>query len=178
MKLEEDKKYLNDCGFILEDTETLDDEIEDLERQALKPGTDDVYKMNKKQANKFGKLWDRVRDSSVEKKVNNAVNFNILNFYKGLEERFDQYWDNWTKDELDYNFGLACQPVAYYFDEDNLIFDVQYFDEDGYILLNLEDQKKKTDKTKKIKLDKIDKNIEEVFTWFWEKVENYDQSNW
>ena len=33
MKLEEAKKYLNNCGFILEDTETLDDEIEDLERQ-------------------------------------------------------------------------------------------------------------------------------------------------
>ena len=176
MKLEEAKKYLNDCGFILEDTETLDDEIEDLERQALKPGTDDVYKMNKIRANKLGKLWDRVSDSSVENKANNAVNFNILNFYKGLEERFDQYWDNWTKKER--AFWFRNQPVTYYFDDDNLIFDVQYVDEDGYIRLNLKDQKKKTVKTKIIQLDKIDKNIEEVFTWFWEKVDNYDQNDW
>ena len=178
MNLNEAKKLLKNNGYIIEDTETLDDKIEDIERQSLKPGTANVYKMNKQQANKFSKLWDRARDSSIENKVNKAVNFNIKQFFTGLEEKFEQYFENFTIDHMNYDTKQNFQPVSYWFDDDNIEFQVDYWDEKGFIDLGLIDIKKGTRKNKKFKITKIDENIEEVFNWFFEKVENYDQSEW
>ena len=178
MKLEEAKKYLNDCGFILEDTETLDDEINDLENQVINRKKPDSFIMNKKQAKKFGKLWDKVRDSSLEKKTNKAVNFNMRNFYKGLEEKLSEHWKHFEVEPWDYDTKQNFQAVSYWFNNDRLEFQVDYWDEKGEIQLGLIDVDKSTRKDKKIKITNIDKNILEVFTWFWEKVDNYDQDEW
>ena len=116
---------------------------------------------------------------SVERKINHAINYNIDNFYKGLENQFNKYWDNWTREARDYNFSISCQPVAYYFDDDNLIFEVNYFDEDGYIQLTFVDEKKNTSKSKKIMLNnKIDNLVLKVFNWFLFNVKNYDKRKW
>lgn len=170
MELAEAKQELIEHGYIIsEDTETLDDEIND-------------YLSNKnrtiKDVKKADKVYDKIRNSSLEKKTLNAVNFNIKSFLTGLEEKFDAYFENYTVDHMYYDTKQNFQPTSYWFDDDNLEFQVDYWDEKGYIDLGLIDIKKGTRKNKKFKITKIDENIEEVFNWFRAKTENYDQSEW
>lgn len=169
MDLNEAKQELIEHGYIIEDTETLDDEIND-------------YLSNKnrtiKDVKKADKVFDKIRNSSLEKKTLNAVNFNIKSFLTGLEERLNQYFENFTVDHMYYDTKQNFQPTSYWFDDDNLEFQVDYWDEKGFIDLGLIDINKGTRKNKKFKITKTDENIEEVFNWFFNKVENYDQSEW
>ena len=168
MDLYEAKKLLKKNGYIIEDTETLDDEINDME-MATSTGKN-TFKMKPMQAKKYNKMWDRVRDTSLEKKSLNAVNFNIENFFSGLEEKFDEYLVNWKRHAFDYDTIKACQPVEYFFND--LMFVVKYFDEDGYIQVSLEDNK--VLEAKKFKLTRVDENIEEVYDWIYSTLEDYE----
>ena len=170
MELAEAKQELIEHGYIIsEDTETLDDEIND-------------YLSNKnrtiKDVKKADKVYDKIRNSSLENKTLNAVNFNIKSFLTGLEEKFDAYFKNYTVDHMYYDTKQNFQPNSYWFDDENLEFQVDYWDEKGFIDLGLIDIKKGTRKNKKFKITKTDENIEEVFNWFRAKTENYDQSEW
>lgn len=167
MKLYEAKQILNKEGYILEDTETLDDEIDYLKNQNSKASR-----------NKLNKAMERVYAGDLEKKVLNAQNYNIEHFYAGLEEKFDKYWENYTVDHMFYDTEHNFQPTSYWFDDGYLEFQVDYFDEKGVIDVGLIDIKKGTRKNKKFKITKTDENIEEVFDWFFHKVENYDQRDW
>lgn len=167
MNLKEAKQELIEHGYIIEDTETLDDELEYLATLNTKAGV-----------KKYNKAYDRVYASSLEKKILNAQNYNIKQFFTGLEERLNQYYENFTVDHMYYDTKQNFQPTSYWFDDDNLEFQVDYWDEKGFIDLGLIDIKKGTRKNKKFKITKTNENIEEVFNWFRLKVDNYDQREW
>ena len=160
MDLNEAKQELIEHGYIIsEDTETLDDELYDLSRQNTKKAKKKMYD-----------TIDRVYDSSVEKKVLNAQNYNIKSFFTGLEEMFTEYLINWKRHAYDYDTKKGCQPVEYFFND--LMFVVKYFDEAGFIQVSLEDNG--VIEAKKFKLTKVDENIEEVYNWIYSTMEDYE----
>ena len=159
MRLDEAKKILKNNGFILEDTETLDDEVDYLKTQNTKASK-----------NKLDKVMDRAYAGDLEKKVLNAQNYNIKQFFAGLEEMFDEYLMNWKRNAYYYDTKRACQSVEYFFND--LMFVVKYFDEAGYIQVSLEDNK--VLKSKKFKLTRVDENTEEVYDWIYSTMEEYE----
>ena len=176
MRLEEAKKYLNQSGYILEDTEPLDNEIEDVRNELHK-------KFNKKLSKKYGNLMDKVRNKSVENKAINAINFNMRTFFKGLEDKLSIY--DFRKLTVGYDTDKNCQTVEYNFDyEDDpdeeiffyytVEFLVKYYDEAGYIELDINDKNHSYNKQTKIEIGKIDDTIEEVFDWFISNTKKYD----
>ena len=184
MKVEEAKKYLNDCGFILEDTETLDDEFEDLHNEIRKEiiNNPDKISLSNKLSKKHSELMDKVRDKSVEKKVNDAVNFNMRNFFDKLEEKFDIYDFSYSTD--DYDTVKKYQSREYFFEHDadpddrtalsyNVELKVDYYDEKGIIKLWLIEWKKKKRKHTVIEVTRIDDAVEEVFDWFKANTKGY-----
>lgn len=159
MDLYEAKKLLKNAGYIIEDTETLDDEINYLAKQKTKKSRMKLYN-----------ALDRVHDSSVENKVLNAQNYNIKHFFNGLEEMFEEYLMNWKRHAYDYDTDKGCQAVEYFFND--LMFVVKYYDEAGYIQVSLEDNG--VQEAKKFKLTKVDENIEEVYDWIYSTMEDYE----
>lgn len=85
MKLNEAKEILKNCGFILEDTETQDDEIADIVKQQ------DELDFNPRKAwalqKKYGKLYDQHMD--LEDKVDNARLIGLNAILKRLEDKYD-----------------------------------------------------------------------------------------
>jgi hypothetical protein len=160
MNLNEAKQELIEHGYIIaEVTETADDELEYLSKQNTQKARKKMYD-----------TIDRVYDSSVEKKVLNAQNYNIKSFFTGLEENFDEYLMNWKRHAYDYDTKKGCQPVEYFFN--SLMFVVKYFDEAGFIQVSLEDNG--VIEAKKFKLTKVDENIEEVYNWIYSTMEDYE----
>jgi hypothetical protein len=160
MDLNEAKQELIEHGYIIaEDTETADDELEYLSKQNTQKARKKMYD-----------TIDRVYDSSVEKKVLNAQNYNIKSFFTGLEEKFDEYLMNWKRHAYDYDTKKGCQPVEYFFND--LMFVVKYFDEAGFIQVSLEDNG--VLKAKKFELTTVDENIEEVYNSIYSTLEDYE----
>lgn len=159
MDLNEAKQELIEHGYIIEDTETLDDEIDYLSKQNTQKAKMKLYN-----------ALDRVHDNSVENKVLDAQNYNIKSFFTGLEEMFDEYLMNWKRHAYDYDTKKGCQPVEYFFN--SLMFVVKYFDEAGFIQVSLEDNG--VIEAKKFKLTKVDENIEQVYDWIYSTMEDYE----
>lgn len=139
MKLEEAKKYLNDCGFILEDTETQDDEYRELHRQyddAIKDGPAKSDPLKKKKTKLYYKHMD------LEDKINKASNFNIITLFKGIEKELKKIYKNVSLYGQYYDDKEKCQTGEYDFIlqrkyKHNFILTVNYYDEDSVINVKL-----------------------------------------
>ena len=125
---------------------------------------------------------DKVRDKSVEKKVNDAVNFNMKSFYKKLQEKFKIYDFSYSTD--DYDTVKKYQSREYFFEHDadpddrtalsyNVELKVDYYDEKGIVKLWLIEWKKKKRKHTVIEVTRIDDAVEEVFDWFKANTKGY-----
>ena len=140
MKLEEAKKYLNDCGFILEDTETNDEEYDkldnDWDRKWGNVSDKALDNLNKKIQNVRHKHLD------LEDKVLKAQNYNIENFFYGLKKELKKTYKNVFLYEQDYDDIDKCQTGDYEFIlqrkyKHNFILTVNYYDEDNVINVKL-----------------------------------------
>lgn len=140
MRLEEAKKYLNDCGFILEDTETNDEEYDkldnDWDRKWGNVSDKALDNLNKKIQNVRHKHLD------LEDKVLKAQNYNIENLFYGLKKELKKTYKNVFLYEHDYDDIEKCQSGDYEFIlqrkyKHNFILTVNYYDEDGVINVKL-----------------------------------------
>ena len=78
---------MNNKGYLLEDTETNDDEYDSLTDEMEKDPTwwkNDISKSLRTKLNKRTKLYNK--HANLEDKENTAINFNIRNFFKELKK--------------------------------------------------------------------------------------------
>lgn len=140
MKLEEAKKYLNNCGFILEDTETNDEEYEVLDKEWDRKWGN----VSDKALDNLNKKIQNVRHKhlDLEDKINKASNFNIKTLFKGIEKELKKTYKNVFFYGQDYDVKENCQSGEYDFTlqrkyKHNFTLTVNYYDEDNVINVKL-----------------------------------------
>lgn len=139
MELNEAKQYLNSKGYILEDTETQDDEYSELHRKydnAVRdtlPNADSILR-------KTTKLYHQHLD--LDDKVHHAYNFNIKNLFYGVEKELHKYYKKVDMKSTDYDDENNSQLVRYYFkyNKNSYMLEVMYYDEDGVIVIQIMDE--------------------------------------
>ena len=164
MKLEEAKKYLNNCGFILEDTDTNDDELETLYNEWDRKWGN----VSDKALDNLNKKIQSVRHKhmNLEDKVNKASMFNMETLFKGIEKELEKTYKHVFLYEQDYDDIDKCQTGEYEFIlqrkyKHNFILTVNYYDEDNVInvkLTNDEDDEISDD----FSVSTIDKAINQI----------------
>ena len=119
LSLDEAKEYLNSKGYILEDTETHDDEYRELHRQfddavrETKPNADSIKR-------KTTKLYHQHLD--LEDKVHQAYDFNIKSLFYGVEKELEKYYKKVDLEASDYDDKNKSQLVRYYFKYHNTLY--------------------------------------------------------
>lgn len=139
MQLDEAKNYLNSKGYILEDTETQDDEYNELHRKfddavrETKPNADSILR-------KTTKLYHKHLD--LEDKIHRASNFNIKNLFYGVEKELQKIYKKVDLEATDYDDEKKSQLVRYYFGSggSSYMLEVMYYDEDGVIVIQIMDE--------------------------------------
>ena len=139
MKLDEAKQILKKNGYILEDTETQDDEYRELHRKFddavrdTKPNADSILR-------KTTKLYHQHQD--LEDKVRQAYDFNIKNLFYGVEKELQKYYKKVEIEASDYDDKNKSQLVRYYFkyNKSSYELDVMYYDEEGKVVMAIMDE--------------------------------------
>ena len=143
MDLIEAKDYLNKNGFILEDTETDDDEYDALTDKMEKDPTwwkNDISNSLRNKLKKRSKLYNK--HANLEDKTLHAVNYNMRNFVKGvLKGLIEADYTMVSRDILDYDDKENYQLIRYHFTNNRkgYFLEVKYYDEDGSIKMKLLD---------------------------------------
>ena len=112
MDLLEAKEFLNKNGFILEDTETDDDEYDALTDEMEKDPTwwkNDISKSLRTKLNKRSKLYNK--HANLEDKENAAINYNLKNFYRELNVLLSK--KGFHSGSSYYDDNINCQSVEY-----------------------------------------------------------------
>lgn len=148
MKLEEAKEFLNNKGYILEDTETNNDETAAAENDWWN-ATMDVYKDKtvggnsklKNRKNKMLKKYQELRykNLDLEDKKREAYNFNMKNFFNGVLNGLKNSYKKVTQEPGDYDDDEKYQFVRYWFTNNKTVYclEVMYYDEDGVVKLQI-----------------------------------------
>lgn len=76
MNLQEAQKILNENGYLLEDTDTLQDEFDSLDKHHSFPSKHEFD------------VYNRINRSSLNNKIGNAKTFNMINNIKTYEKQF------------------------------------------------------------------------------------------
>lgn len=134
------KKLLESVGYIVEDTETDDDEYDALTDEMEKDPTwwkNDLSKSLKTKLNKRTKLYNK--HANLEDKVNRAANFNIKNLFYGVEKELKKVYKKVEIEASDYDDENKSQLVRYYytFNKKTYNLEVLYRDEDDVINVQL-----------------------------------------
>lgn len=137
MKLDEAKQYLNSKGYILEDTETNDDEYDQVGKDIENWKKDWYDPKAKKLLNKHLSLSHKHLD--LEDKIHSAYDFNIKNLFYGLKKELQKIYKKVDLDATDYDDENKSQLVRYYFkyNKNSYMLEVMYYDEDGVIVIQI-----------------------------------------
>ena len=165
MDLIEAKDYLNKNGFILEDTETDDDEYDSLTDEMEKDPTwwkNDISKSLRTKLNKRSKLYNK--HANLEDKVRQSYDFNIKSLFQGAEKELEKYYKNVYLEASDYDDKSKSQLVRYYFkyNKNSYMLEVMYYDEDGVIEMQFMDENEPGIERDDFSITTIDKAIEHV----------------
>ncbi len=165
MDLNEAKELLESAGYIVEDTETQDDEYDALTDEMEKDPTwwkNDISKSLRTKLNKRTKLYNK--HANLEDKVNRAANFNIKNFFNGILNGLNKSYKNVQQEAEDYEDDEKYQFVRYYFmyNKNAYCLEVMYYDEDGYVKLQIFDEDAIGAETDDFSVSTIDKAIDQV----------------
>lgn len=154
MRLDEAKNYLNSKGYILEDTETQDDEHNDLVRNS---GVG-YFKSLKKIVDLEKKHLD------LEDKIHRAYNFNIKNLFYGVEKELQKYYKKVDLEATDYDDKNKRQLVRYYFkyNKNSYMLEVMYYDEDGVIVIQIMDEDEVGIERDDFSITTVDKAIKHI----------------
>lgn len=161
MKLDEAKEYLNSKGYILEDTETQDDEYRELHRQFddavrdTKPNADSILR-------KTTKLYHQHKD--LEDKVHQAYDFNIKSLFNGVEKELQKYYKKVRVEPSRYDSENNSQLVRYYFkyNKNSYLLEVLYYDEDGVVKMAIMDEDKPGIERDDFSITTVDKAIKHI----------------
>lgn len=165
MNLQEAQQILKNAGYIVEDTETNDDEYDALTAEMEKDPTwwkNDISKSLRTKLNKRSKLYNR--HANLEDKANRAANFNIKNFFNGILNGLKKSYKNVQQEAEDYEDDEKYQFVRYYFmfNKNAYCLEVMYYDEDGVVKLQMFDEAAIGAETDDFSVSTIDKAIEQV----------------
>ena len=161
MRLDEAKEYLNSKGYILEDTETNDDEYNELYRKyddAVRdklPNADTLLR-------KTSKLYNKHLD--LEDKIHSASNFNIKNLFYGVEKELQKYYKKVNLEATDYDDENKSQLVRYYFKYNDSFYmlEVMYYDEEGVIVIQIMDEDEVGIERDDFSITTVDKAIKHI----------------
>ena len=165
MDLIEAKEFLNKNGFILEDTETDDDEYDALTDEMEKDPTwwkNDISKSLRTKLNKRSKLYNK--HANLEDKENAAINFNMKNFFNGVLNGLKNSYKKVTLEPCDYDDDEKYQFVRYWFTNNKISYclEVMYYDEDGVVKLQIFDVDSIGAEKDDFSITTINKAIEQV----------------
>lgn len=161
MELKEAKNYLNSKGYILEDTETQDDEYRELHRKfddavrETKPNADSILR-------KTTKLYHQHKD--LEDKVRQAYDFNIKSLFYGVQKELQKYYKKVDLNATDYDDEKKSQLVRYYFkyNKNSYMLEVMYYDEDGVIVIQIMDEDEVGIERDDFSITTVDKAIKHI----------------
>lgn len=158
-------KLLESAGYIVEDTETQDDEYDALTDEMEKDPTwwkNDISKSLRTKLNKRSKLYNK--HANLEDKVNRAANFNIKNFFNGILKGLSKSYKKVQQEAEDYDDEEKYQFVRYYFmyNKNAYCLEVMYYDEDGVVKLQMFDEDAIGANTDDFSVSTIDKAIDQV----------------
>lgn len=161
MQLNEAKEFLNSKGYILEDTETQDDEYNELHRKfddsvrETKPNADIL---KRKTTNLYHKHLD------LEDKIHSASNFNIKNLFYGVEKELQKIYKKVDLEATDYDDEKKSQLVRYYFkyNKSSYMLEVMYYDEDGVIVIQIMDENEVGIERDDFSITTVDKAIKHI----------------
>ena len=158
-------KLLESAGYIVEDTETNDDEYDALTDEMEKDPTwwkNDISKSLRTKLNKRSKLYNK--HANLEDKANHAANFNIKNFFNGILNGLSKSYKKVQQEAEDYDDDEKYQFVRYYFmhNKNAYCLEVMYYDEDGYVKLQMFDEDAIGANTDDWSISTIDRAIEQV----------------
>lgn len=161
MELKEAKNYLNSKGYILEDTETQDDEYRELHRKfddavrETKPNADSILR-------KTTKLYHQHKD--LEDKVRQAYDFNIKSLFYGVQKELQKYYKKVDLKATDYDDEKKSQLVRYYFkyNKNSYMLEVMYYDEDGVIVIQIMDEDEVGIERDDFSITTVDKAIKHI----------------
>ena len=161
MDLHEAQEFLYSKGYILEDTETQDDEYRELHRQYddavrdTKPNADSILR-------KTTKLYHQHKD--LEDKVHQAYDFNIKSLFYGVQKELQKYYKKVDIEASDYDDKNNSQLVRYYFkyNKSSYELDVMYYDEDGVVVMAIMDEDKPGIERDDFSITTVDKAIKHI----------------
>lgn len=165
MNLNEAKDYLNSKGFILEDTETNDDEYDSLTDEMEKDSTwwkNDISKSLRTKLNKRTKLYNK--HANLEDKVRQSYDFNIKSLFQGVENELQKYYKNVYLEASDYDDKSKSQLVRYYFkyNKNSYMLEVMYYDEDGVVEMQFMDENEAGIERDDFSITTVDKAIKHI----------------
>lgn len=158
-------KILESVGYIVEDTETNDDEYDALTDEMEKDPTwwkNDISKSLRTKLNKRTKLYNK--HANLDAKVNHAANFNIKNFFNGILNGLNKSYKKVQQEAEDYDDKEKYQFVRYYFmyNKNAYCLEVMYYDEDGVVKLQIFDEDSIGAERDDFSISTIDRAIEQV----------------
>ena len=165
MDLREAKEFLKNKGYLLEDTETNDDEYDSLTDEMEKDPTwwkNDISKSLRTKLNKRTKLYNK--HSNLDNKANAASNFNIKNLFNGILKELNKSYKNVTQEASDYDDKNKSQLVRYYFKcrQSYYELDVMYYDEEGKVVMAIMDENESGIERDDFSITTIDKAIKYI----------------
>lgn len=162
MKLDEAKNYLNSKGYILEDTETNDDDYEQVGNEIDNWKKDWYDPKAKRLLNKHLNLSHKHLD--LEDKILRASNFNIKNLFYGVEKELQKYYKNVHLEATDYDDKNKSQLVRYYFkyNKNSYMLEVMYYDEEGVIVIQIMDEDEVGIERDDFSITTVDKAIKHI----------------
>lgn len=154
-------KLLESVGYIVEDTETQDDEYDELHRKydnAVRDTLPNADTLLRKKTKLYHKHLD------LDDKINYASNFNIKNFFNGILKGLNKSYKKVTQEASDYDDDEKYQFVRYYFkyNKNSYCLEVMYYDEDGVVKLQMFDEDAIGAETDNFNVSTIDRAIEQV----------------
>lgn len=161
MQLNEAKEFLNSKGYILEDTETQDDEYNELHRKfddAVRETKPNADTLKRKTTNLYHKHLD------LEDKIHRASNFNIKNLFYGVEKELQKIYKKVDLEATDYDDEKKSQLVRYYFkyNKSSYMLEVMYYDEDGVIVIQIMDEDEVGIERDDFSITTVDKAIKHI----------------
>lgn len=162
MKLDEAKQYLNSKGYILEDTETQDDEYDQVGKDIENWKKDWYDPKAKKLLNKHLSLSHKHLD--LEDKIHSAYDFNIKNLFYGVEKELQKIYKKVDLKATDYDDENKSQLVRYYFkyNKNSYMLEVMYYDEDGVIVIQIMDEDEVGIERDDFSITTVDKAIKHI----------------
>ena len=162
MKLDEAKEYLNSKGYIIEDTETNDDDYEQVGNEIDNWKKDWYDPKAKKLLNKHLSLSNKHLD--LEDKIHRASNFNIKNLFYGVEKELQKYYKKVHLVSTDYDDKNKSQLVRYYFkyNKSSYMLEVMYYDEEGVIVIQIMDEDEVGIERDDFSITTVDKAIKHI----------------